>query len=250
MQRSVTLICRSLWLWIGSTGGVCSFKGDEINRRNFLANTVLAAGASAFAVSARNDQQAVLVTVRTDQPLGVIAPDFMGLGYEISSVAKPGLMNAANSVYVQLVRTLGARGVIRIGGNTSDFAHYSATAAAVSSAYGTVVNDAVLRDLGGFLKATGWKLIWGLDLGRGSESEAIAEAKAVLPVAGERLLAIEIGNEPDQFPGHEHRKPEYYGMLAFSLGSKGRLVNVEMDAARPAKAAIVFVGQALSPNAT
>jgi len=66
-------------------------------------------------------------------------PDFMGLGYEISSVARPGLMSAANLVYVQLVRTLGACGVIRIGGNTSDYAHYSATASAISSAYGTVV---------------------------------------------------------------------------------------------------------------
>ena len=154
-----------------------------MNRRDFLAGMALA-------VSAQSGEQAVRVTVRADQPLGAIAPDFMGLGYEISSVARPGLMSGANSVYVQLVRTLGARGVIRIGGNTSDYAHYSATAPPVSSAFGTVVNDAVLRDLGGFLKATGWKLIWGLDLGRGSESEVVAEAKAVLSIAGERLMAF------------------------------------------------------------
>ena len=88
-------------------------KGDEMTRRNFLANTVFAGGASALAVSAQTGARAVVVTVHPDQPLGVIAPDFMGLGYEISSVATPGLMNGANSVYVQLVRTLGARGVIR-----------------------------------------------------------------------------------------------------------------------------------------
>lgn len=173
-----------------------------MNRRGFLASMALA-------VSAQTDEQAVHVTVRPDQPLVVVAPDFMGLGYEISSVARPGLMSGANSLYVRLVRTLGARGVIRIGGNTSDYAHYFATAPAVSSAQGTVVNDAVLRDLGGFLKATGWKLIWGLDLGRGTESEAIAEATTVVSIAGPRLLAIEIGNEPDQFPGHQHRQPEY-----------------------------------------
>jgi hypothetical protein len=149
------------------------------------------------------------VTVHPDQPQGTIAPDFMGLGYEISSVARPGLMSGANRVYVQLVRTLGARGVIRIGGNTSDYAHYSATAAPVSSAFGTVVNDAVLKDLGGFLKATGWKLIWGVDLGRAAEQENLAEARAVVSIAREKLLAIEIGNEPDQFPGHQHRPPEY-----------------------------------------
>jgi hypothetical protein len=51
-----------------------------MNRRNFLANTVLAAGASALAVSAQTGEQPVRITVRTDQPLGGIAPDFMGLG--------------------------------------------------------------------------------------------------------------------------------------------------------------------------
>src|SRR5580658_7050809 len=149
-----------------------------MNRREFLAGSALAA--SAFAAPVQSS-----VTVRTDRPLGTIAPDFMGLGYEISSVAKPKLMNAANSVYLQLVRTLGARGVIRIGGNTSDFASYSPNAPAVSSARGTVVNDAALRDLGGFLEATGWKLIWGLNLGRASEAEAIAEAKTVVSIAGD-----------------------------------------------------------------
>jgi hypothetical protein len=45
-----------------------------MNRRDFLA-----AGAFAFAVSAQTDEQAARVTVRTDQPQGEIAPDFMGL---------------------------------------------------------------------------------------------------------------------------------------------------------------------------
>lgn len=185
-----------------------------MNRRGFLTNSILAAGTLASrpalrALAESEAEQSAVLTVRADQPLLPIAPDFMGLGYEISSVARPGLLSAANSVYVQLVRTLGARGVIRIGGNTSDYARYSPAAAAVSSPNGTVVNDAVLRSLGGFLKATGWKLIWGLDLGTGSEADAIAEAKAVLSVAGERLLAFEIGNEPDLFGRAKHRKPEY-----------------------------------------
>jgi Glycosyl hydrolase family 79 C-terminal beta domain len=179
-----------------------------MNRRDFLANSVLAAGTmaarSTFAASPLYS-----VTVRADQPLGMIAPDFMGLGYEISSVARPGLMSPANKVYVQLVRTLGPRGVIRIGGNTADYANYAKDAAPVSSARGTVVNNAVLEDLGGFLQATGWKLIWALDLGKGTEADAVAEARIISSIAGERLLAFEIGNEPDLFARAKHRKPEY-----------------------------------------
>jgi hypothetical protein len=80
--------------------------------------------------------------------LAHISPDFLGLGYEISSVARPGLFNPVGSVYVQLVRTLGGHGVARVGGNTADYARYNATAKPVSSPFGTVVNDAVLQGLG------------------------------------------------------------------------------------------------------
>ena len=138
-----------------------------------------------------------------DQAIGSIAPDFIGLGYEISSVARPGLLSATNEVYVQLVRNLSRQGVIRIGGNTADYASYSPSAAAVSAPKTTVVNDEALRQLASFLDATGWRLIWGLDLGKGSVAEAVAEAKAVQRAAGSQLLAFEIGNEPDLFP-HEN----------------------------------------------
>jgi hypothetical protein len=174
-----------------------------MNRRTFLTTAILAAG------RARAVTPDLSLTVHADERLNTIAPDFAGLGYEIASVGRPGLMRGANKVYVQLVRTLGARGVIRIGGNTADFATYSPAGAAISSPFGTVVNDAVIKDLGEFLQATGWTLIWALNLGKGSEADAIAEAKAVRAAAGPRLLAFEIGNEPDLFVNAKHRKPGY-----------------------------------------
>ncbi|MGA3226916.1 MAG: glycosyl hydrolase family 79 C-terminal domain-containing protein [Acidobacteriaceae bacterium] len=179
-----------------------------MNRREFITRSALAAAALGTPASAQ--EPIVGVTVGRGASLHTISPDFMGLGYEISSIARPGLMSGANSVYVQLVRTLGARGVVRVGGNTADYAHYGAAAPAVSSPYGTVVDDAALQELGGFLQATGWKLIWALDLGSGSEAEAVAEARAVTAIAGERLLAFEIGNEPDLFSREKHR-PSGYG---------------------------------------
>lgn len=183
-----------------------------MDRRSFLLKGAFAcvALASRHAFSAQDDSQKPFVlTVHPDRPIATIAPDFLGLGYEISSVSKQGLLSRDNRTYVQLVRTLGEQGVIRIGGNTSDYARYSPRGSSVSSAFGTVINDAALADLGGFLRATGWKLIWGFDLGKGSESDAVAEAKAVLAAAGERLLAFEIGNEPDLFGPAKHRKSNY-----------------------------------------
>ncbi len=144
--------------------------------------------------------------------VATIPPDFMGLGYEISSVARPGLLSATNSVYVQLVRTLGKHGVIRIGGNTADYASYAANGSPASvpeGKGGSVINDGVLRDLAGFLEATDWQLIWALNLGGGTVENAVDEARAVTRTAGNHLLAFEIGNEPDLFSHNPHRHRSY-----------------------------------------
>jgi hypothetical protein len=176
-----------------------------MDRRTFLVNGAFAALAGRSALC-----QTVGVTIGGARVIPPIPSDFMGLGYEISSVGRPGLLSPANHTYLQLVRTLGAHGVIRVGGNTADYASYAPQAAAISSPYKSVVNDSVLEQLGGFLRATGWQLIWTLNLGSGSMEDAIAEARAIRNIAGEQLLAFEIGNEPDIFPGEKHR-PRGYG---------------------------------------
>jgi hypothetical protein len=191
-----------------------------MNRRKFLSQaTGLVAAAiaqSSFAagLQAASSGPDLRVTVDPARTLAVIPPDFMGLGYEISSVARPGLLSAQNAVYVQLVRTLGSEGIIRVGGNTSDYSSYNETGQPLSSPEGkagSVVNQAVLRDLGTFLDATGWKLIWGLNLGNGSLENAIQEAKAVTAATKRQLLGFEIGNEPDLFPHRGGHRPTGYG---------------------------------------
>ena len=190
-----------------------------MHRRTFLKRAVglvsaaITQSSSGGTLRAASGEAEVRVTLEPARTLAVIPPDFMGLGYEISSVARPGLLSAQNSVYVQLVKTLGARGVIRVGGNTSDYSSYAATGQPLSSPEGkagSVVNDEVLHELASFLDATGWTLIWGLNLGNGSLENAIDEAKTVTAAAKTNLLAFEIGNEPDLFPRHEsHRHVGY-----------------------------------------
>ncbi len=185
-----------------------------MNRRDFLTASVAAASAlasrSAFATPVTNDHQGFGVVVREGRPLHTISPDFMGLGYEISSVARPGLMSRANNAYVQLVRTLSVHGVIRVGGNTADYASYAPAAPAVSSPYGTVVNDAVLKELGGFLEATGWKLIWAIEPrqrlrdGRDRRGEGGAGHRRADDYWPSRSATSLIC-----FPTQKHRKPDY-----------------------------------------
>ncbi len=184
--------------------------GETLGRRAFLSRAI---GGSLAAIPLRSAAQTssgmpIRVQIDPEQRLGAIARNFMGLGYEISSVSQPGLLAASNELYVRLVRLLSPSGVIRIGGNTSDYATYSVEGPAVSAPQATVVSRQGLLDLGTFLRATGWQLIWGLNLGRGTVEQAVDEAVAVASAAGERLLAFEIGNEPDMFAG-VHRPPNY-----------------------------------------
>ena len=184
-----------------------------MNRREFLANSILALGMSgkgSQGASGNTAGQAPSFQLKVDpaKVLGDIPPDFMGLGYETSSVARQGLLSGRNRSYVQLVRALGAQGEIRVGGNTSDYSAYSSEGQAVSAPKATVVNKAVIEDLGTFLEATGWKLIWGLNLGSGTPQQAVEEAQAVAAAVKDKLLALEIGNEPDLF-AKAHRPQGY-----------------------------------------
>jgi hypothetical protein len=176
-----------------------------ISRRTLLA----ASAALVFAPGSARAAGAVSIKLDPQRRLRSIPAGFMGLGYEISSVAVPGLLSADNRAYVQLVRNLGRQGVIRIGGNTSDFSSYQGGGAAQSLPKGTVVNAANFRQLRGFLDAIGWKLIWGLNLGGDRLDNAVEEARAIAGAIGERLLALEIGNEPDLFVNAGHRAAPY-----------------------------------------
>jgi hypothetical protein len=139
------------------------------------------------------------ISIRVDPGTvtGPIAKDFVGFGYETSAVAQEGFFSEKNKVMVQLYRTLSPCGLIRIGGNISDWTKFEANGTLLATTQGnvTVINQRVLDDLGGFLRATGWKAMWGLNLGTGSKEEAVEEALAVHRALGDRLHSFQIGNE-------------------------------------------------------
>ena len=186
-----------------------------MDRRRFLTGSAGALGqvfsAKGFAAFGPTGPGARPVRIGLDatRRLGAMPAEFSGLGYEISSVARPGLFSSSNRVSLRLVRNLGTRGVIRVGGNTSDYASFQADGKLISTPKGSAINQASLEDLGRFLDSAGWKLIWGLNLGSGGEQQAVEEAQTVAGIAKERLLAFEIGNEPDLF-AHEGHRPAGY----------------------------------------
>lgn len=133
--------------------------------------------------------------------LAPLPEDFTGLGYEMSSPARLGLLSTANQAYVNLVRGLGARGVMRFGGIVADFTRYKPDGPVRTEPKDTVVSRRSLEQVRGFLDATGWRAIWSVNFGRGTLPEAIAEARDVHALLGPRLLALELGNEVENYGG-------------------------------------------------
>ena len=170
-------------------------------RRGFMKKTLKAGAALAAgpAMMGRAEANASFAVRLAGAPPVEIPSSFTGLGYEMSSVATPGLLSAGNHRYVELVRGLGPRGVLRAGGIVANYTRYIPDGTAQDERQNTVITRASLDRFAAFLETTGWKAIWSVNFAQGTVDEAVAEARAVQEALGERLLALEIGNEVDTY---------------------------------------------------
>lgn len=160
----------------------------------------------------------VALRVDTGAPTHVVPANYTGLSYESAQLAHPLFFAAGNKGLIDLVKRLSPGGVLRIGGNTSEYTHWAGESAA--STAGAVaeppsagkntpesytITAEAIRNLRGFLDATGWKLIYGLNLKNGTPEEAAAEAGFVAQTMGDKLLALQFGNEPDLFHNSDEK---------------------------------------------
>ncbi len=173
---------------------------------------------------------AICIQVATNAVIARTDESFVGFGYETSAVAQQGYFSPQKTHLVQLLRTLSPHGLIRIGGNISDWARFvpNGTPLVMAQNRATIFNQSELVDLGEFLKATGWKIMWGLNLKTGTRAEAVAEAVAVQKTLGSYLQSFEIGNETDLQPAFKN-KPDAY--LAAYRDFKSAIRAVLPDAA-------------------
>ena len=187
-----------------------------LTRRRLLQTGVALCAGSALGqapeVSAGAGSGVVVRARRGEGQAGATIPaNFTGLGYEMSSAARLGLLSVGNAPYVQLVRNLGPSGVLRMGGIVADYTRYSAEGTVVSEPKDTVVTRASLEQLRAFLDRVGWTAIWSLNFGRGTLPESTAELRDVARVLGPRLEAVELGNEVENYGRGQAplRKPPY-----------------------------------------
>src|SRR5262249_48462683 len=127
-----------------------------------------------------------------------ISADFIGLSYESAVLASSDYFTPRNLSVSGLLRTLGPAGVLRIGGNTSERTVWS-SAGSSSPTEGFVITPAAIDALAALLPTLGWRLIYGLNLARGTPEKAADEATYVANAVGRQLLGFQISNEPDGF---------------------------------------------------
>jgi hypothetical protein len=158
----------------------------------------------------------------------------VGLSAEAQELSR-GRFAASHVSLVRLMRLLGPS-VLRIGGNSMDLSWWTSSGEAPPAWAENTVTPADLRLLHGLLKATGWKVLLGVDLGHFEPTRAADEARAAQAILGTSLLGIEIGNEPDDF-GHAQfsLRPRTYGVGEY-LGEAGAYIQA-VSAAAPGVAA-------------
>ncbi len=167
-------------------------------------------------------QSSPSLTIGAVHPHLKIPDEFVGLSYESAQLANPDFFSAKNHGLIQIFQDLAPHGNLRLGGGSSEYTTYSDeappgpppfevfgpdTSKTVKS--GTVTSALALHNLRQFLDATNWSCLYGLNLGQGTVENAVREATAAHKILGSRLLAFQIGNEPDSF--RRRFRPETYG---------------------------------------
>jgi hypothetical protein len=197
---------------------------QPFSRRRFLASAAASAAVASFPRFLRAQVPAsATLLIASETARAPIPADFLGLSYESAQLAHPEFFSGQNTALAGFLRALGS-GVLRIGGNTSEYAFWTPSGKPPAPAQdsgvagpdpghkippSTATTPQAIRNLREFLDACGWRAIYGLNFGKGSAELAAAEAAFVSQTLGDRLIAFQLGNEADLFHNNGIRPANY-----------------------------------------
>jgi len=185
-----------------------------LSRRRFLSSAALTLAATRLRSQSTAPAQATL-TIPPEAAGAAVPVDFAGVSYEVRQLEDPRFFSAANTGLIAQFKALSSDGVLRLGGNTSEFEYWKPTPGSPEPAhpqtrivvgepkpdYYPVTAEAV-RNLADFLQATGWRCIYGIGMGTNVPERAAAEGAFVARTLGPNLGYFQIGNEVDLFSRH------------------------------------------------
>jgi hypothetical protein len=163
--------------------------------------------------------------------VGSIGTGFSGLSYEKSQMAFP-FFSGKNADAIALFKLLG-NSVLRIGGISVDNMQWTPNGAGLTAGQ---IAPSDIDALADFLSATGWSVIYGVNLAQSKPELAAAEMAYATQKLGSNLVGFHLGDGPDT-----------YGVKYPSLGSwdPNAFVNLWQQFAQ-ASAGSPFVGPELA----
>ncbi|MGP8250782.1 MAG: hypothetical protein ACLQHF_02045 [Terracidiphilus sp.] len=184
-----------------------------LSRRQFLSSAAFTIAAARLTAQSANAHATLGIPAQATGPR--VPADFIGLSYEVQQLVDPNFFSAANTGLVNSFKALSPQGVLRLGGNTSEFEYWKPSPGSPEPthpetrvvegeprpSYYPVTAEAI-RNLGAFLNAAGWKCIYGIGMGTNTPEHAADEAEYVAQTLAARLQYFQIGNEADLFSSH------------------------------------------------
>jgi len=186
-----------------------------LDRRSFIlqASATAAAAGMCSLTKAQSLPAASAELTLSEEPGAPRVPlTYSGLSYELAQLTDPQFFSASNRDLVAYFRLLSPHGVLRVGGNSSEFCWFKANASTPAPQLHVptgnltanwmphrlfAIAPEAIDELAGFLRATGWRLIYGLNFGNSTPERAAMEAAYVAQKVGDQLDFFQIGNEPD-----------------------------------------------------
>jgi hypothetical protein len=185
-----------------------------LTRRRFLATAACTLAAARLHAQGQSKVR-VALSIPQEATGPRIPVDFVGLSYEVQQLRDPSFFSAQNSGLIREFKALSSTGVLRLGGNTSEFAYWKSKADSPEPEHPQVrevvgepkpqyyaVTPEALRNLAEFLQGTGWNCIYGIGMGTNAPVRAVEEAVFVAETLADRLQYFQIGNEADLFDRH------------------------------------------------
>jgi hypothetical protein len=197
-----------------------------LTRRKFLVTAAGTLAATRLHAQGQSNVR-VALAIPSDATGPHMPLDFVGLSYEVQQLADSSFFSAQNSGLIREFKALSSIGVLRLGGNTSEFAYWKPTPDSPepehpqvrevvgepkAQYYGVTVE--AVRNLSEFLQATGWTCVYGIGMGTNTPVRAAEEAVFVAETLGDRLQYFQIGNEVDLF-SHHLRDPKTWSAKAY-----------------------------------
>jgi len=150
----------------------------------------------------------VQLQIDTQHPGYAIAPDYLGLSFEMSAITDSTYFNTTNASFVQLIKNLGT-GIFRIGGNSVDKTFWANSSRTPAMPKDSIATSDIDR-FSSFINAIQWKVIFGLNCGGNfNPSIAASEVTYVNNSLPNMTQSFEVGNEADIYPRNGFRTRSY-----------------------------------------